>query len=82
MSYNTALVHVCRAAKRKTLYVMLHYSHGTAASLGVRGPERYFRVCYLTRGGRVVWIVRLVALVHIWDEAQEDPSSETLCDNA
>ena len=33
---------------------------GTAASLGVRGPERYFRVCCLTRGGRVVWIVRLV----------------------
>ena len=33
---------------------------GTAASLGVRGPERYFRVCSLTGGGRVVWIVRLV----------------------
>ena len=33
---------------------------GTAASLGVRGPARYFRVCCLTRDGRVVWIVRLV----------------------
>jgi hypothetical protein len=35
---------------------------GTAGSLGVRGPERYFRVCSLTRGGPVVWIVRLVQI--------------------
>jgi hypothetical protein len=35
---------------------------GTAASLGVRGPVRYFRVCCLTRGGRVVWILRLVQI--------------------
>jgi hypothetical protein len=33
-----------------------------AASLGVREPERYFRVCCLTRGGRVAWIVRLVQI--------------------
>src|SRR5580693_3727272 len=30
--------------------------------MGVRGPERYFRVCSLTRGGRVIWIVRLVQI--------------------
>src|SRR5580704_12033393 len=36
---------------------------GTAASLGVRGPARYFRVCCLTKGGRVVWILRLVHAV-------------------
>jgi hypothetical protein len=35
---------------------------GTAASLGVRGPKRYFRVFCLTRGGRVAWIVRLVQI--------------------
>jgi hypothetical protein len=35
---------------------------GTAASLGVRGPERYFRVFCLTRGERVAWIVRLVQI--------------------
>src|ERR1700722_4591416 len=35
---------------------------GTAASLGVGGPERYFRVCYLTGDGRVAWIVRLVKI--------------------
>jgi hypothetical protein len=35
-------------------------SIGTAVSLGARGPERSFRVCCLARGGRVVWIVRLV----------------------
>src|ERR1700691_3880261 len=36
----------------------LGYTVGTAASLGVRVPGRYFRVCCLTRGGRVAWIVR------------------------
>ena len=35
---------------------------GTAASLGVRRPERYFHVCCLTRSGRVAWIVRLVQI--------------------
>jgi hypothetical protein len=35
---------------------------GTAASLGVQGPERYFRVFCLTRGERVAWIVRLVQI--------------------
>src|SRR5208283_3908260 len=32
------------------------------ASLGVRGLERYVRVCCLTRSGRVAWIVRLVKI--------------------
>jgi hypothetical protein len=40
----------------------LLFNGGTAASLGVRVPERYSRVCYLTRGGRVAWIVRLVQI--------------------
>ena len=45
---------------------------GTAASLGVQGPERYFRVCGLTRGGRVAWIVRLVKLGADGDEPFAD----------
>jgi len=45
---------------------------GTAASLGVRVPERYSRVCYLTRGGRVAWIVRLVQIGADGDEPFAD----------
>jgi hypothetical protein len=45
---------------------------GTAASLGVRVPERYFRVCYLTRGERVAWIVRLVQIGDDGDEPFAD----------
>ena len=40
----------------------LTFLAGTAASLGVRGPALYFRVCCPTRGGRVVWIVRLAQI--------------------
>jgi hypothetical protein len=45
---------------------------GTAANLGVRVSERYFRVCYLTRGGRVAWIVRLVQIGGDGDEPFAD----------
>jgi len=45
---------------------------GTAASLGVRGPEWYFRVFCLTRGGRVAWIVRLVQIGADGDEPFAD----------
>jgi hypothetical protein len=38
---------------------------GTVASLGMRGPERYFRVFCLTGGDAWAWIVRLVALVQL-----------------
>ncbi len=34
--------------------------YGTAARLGVRRPVGYFRVCSLTEGGCVAWILRLV----------------------
>jgi len=45
---------------------------GTAASLGVPGPEQYLRACYLTRGGRVAWIVRLVQIMANGDEPFAD----------
>ena len=50
-----------RLGRHKSLDVLGEYL-GTAASLGVRGPERYFRVYCLTRGGRVVWILRLAQI--------------------
>jgi len=33
---------------------------GTVARLGVRRPVGYFRVCSLTKGGCVAWMLRLV----------------------
>ena len=40
----------------------LHFDHGTAARLGVQGPVGYFRVCSLTWGGCVAWMLRLVKI--------------------
>jgi len=36
--------------------------HGTAARLGVQGPVGYLRVCSLTKGGCVAWMLRLVKI--------------------